>query len=225
MHNLIISFAQAAFQNGLEGGVVSGRSFFLRSNMLRSLNAVHELLDLGDGFELRLGLFQSVVLGFDELYLNVDVSHKAFPKRYDSFIELLKDMQLNVDFSEPLQDQIIDRLRRQISGLDVCYTQPGSGTKTIRKFMNIEPKPDSVEFELNGVSMTVQAYFNDREMRIQYPELPCIRIGNRDHNIIVPIEFCSISDAQVKTIKFSFGLLLCALKRKLTKCFEFNHFR
>lgn len=198
---MIICFAQAAFQNGLAGGVQSGRSFFLRPSMLRSLDPVRRLLDLGDGFELRLGLFQSVVLGSDELYLNVDVSHKAFPKSYDRFIDLLNDlrnqMRLNINFNRPLPDQMINSLRRQLSGLDICYTQPGSGTKTIRKFMSIEPQPAFVRFESNGESMTVLAYFNSRGMRIQYPELPCIRLGNRDHNIIVPSEFCSISDAQV----------------------------
>ncbi|XP_055301016.1 protein argonaute-2-like [Sitodiplosis mosellana] len=193
---------KAAFhQRGLERGVVGGRSFFLPSDMLTSLR--NERLYLGDGFELRLGLFQSVVLG-DELFLNVDVSHKAFPKRYDSFIDLLKDMRLqDRDFKRPLEKRMIDMISKQLSGLDICYTQPGSGSKTIRKFMSIEAKPSLMTFDVNNVPTTILDYFNSRRMRINYPELPCLKLGNRDHNIIVPMEFCSISDAQVTNKKCS----------------------
>lgn len=163
----------------------------------------HKDLYLGNGCQLWLGLFQAVVPG-DELFLNVDVSHKAFPKRYDSLITLLKDLEKDlrlrylINFNKPLEKKVLDELQKQLSGLDVCYTKPGTGYKTVRKFVSICENPNNAHFEINGFAKTVFNYFEERDMKITYLEMPCIAIGSREDPIKVPMEFCSISDAQVR---------------------------
>lgn len=64
--------------HGMRNGILSGRSFYIPSE---------PRLDLGDHFDLCFGLFQSVVL-CNRVLLNVDITHKGFPKRYDSLVEL-----------------------------------------------------------------------------------------------------------------------------------------
>lgn len=182
-------------------GAVGGYSFFLPPEMLSMLRGKDIYLD--DGCELRLGLFQAVALG-NEFVLNVEVIHKAFPRRYDSLIDMFKDMRLKfpIDQKRSLDKEVIDALKRRLAGLDICYTQPGSGLKKVRKFMDVDEKPSKVIFfDSNGVQTNVLKYFKDRRMEIEYLELPCIKIGNRERNISVPMEFCSISDGQVKTFR------------------------
>ncbi|XP_055305199.1 protein argonaute-2-like [Sitodiplosis mosellana] len=192
---------KAAFhEERVNRGLIGGRSFFVPPDMLATLKGKD--LYLGDGCELWLGLFQAVVLG-DELFLNVDVSHKAFPKRYNSLFDLLKDLERDlrlrdrIDLNRPLDDKVLRALQRQLSGLDVCYTRPGSGTITIRKFVRVGEKPSNHRFMLGNEQTTVLNYFRERGMKIDYLEMPCLEIGSRDDPIAVPMEFCSISNAQV----------------------------
>lgn len=170
--------------------------------MLRTLDGKD--LYLGNGSELWLGLFQAVVRG-NKLYLNVDVSHKAFPKRYEDLFMYLRDLEgdlrARIDLNKQLDRRVVDELQRFLSGLDVCYTQPGTGLKTVRKFLRVGETPAFSRFEFEGKQTTVLKYFTERGMKIKYEEMPCLEIGSRDKPIAVPMEFCSILDAQVKPNK------------------------
>lgn len=190
--------------------MISGRTFILpRDLFMQNFGKTVDLnkLYLGDGCELRLGLFQSVVLG-DELFLNVDVNHKALVKRYPSFLDLLsdfaKDFRLPGNYlNNPLPGYVQDGLHKHLSGLDICYTQPGTHIKSVRKFIGIESRPSEVSFNHDGVQTTVQDYFIKRGTNIEYPNLPCIKLGSRDKHITVPFEFCSIYE-QVKLSFYHF---------------------
>lgn len=157
---------------------------------------------LGDFYELWLGLFQSLVLGKIP-FLNVDVNHKAFPKRYATLIDLLRDMEndlrMRIDLNRPLERPVEQALARHLSGLEMCYNMPGTNKKMIYKFMALCNSPGNERFKLeNGQQKTILEYFNSTNRRIQYPALPCIKLGNTIKNITVPMEFCSIPDTQVK---------------------------
>lgn len=174
----------------MKNGIQGGRSFFLRPQ--RSFY-------LGDFYELWLGLFQSLVLGKMPM-LNVDVNHKAFPKRYPSMIELLRDMEqdLNtrIDFNRPFDRIVENTLARHLGGLEICYDQ-GGGVKKVYKFMQVVGNPAREKFRMeNGQEKTIEQYFRETNRRIQHPGLPCIKLGN---TITVPMEFCSIPDSQVNT--------------------------
>lgn len=172
---------------------------------------------LGDHYELWLGLFQSVVLG-EGLFLNVDVCHKAFPKRYANLIDLLRDMEndinndrnrrggyqqgrsqepFRIDLNRSLHGMIIDKLEQHLSGLDICFNT-GLATGSIQKFRYIGRKPADEMFMKDGRRLSVLQHFTETGKRIRYPELPCIGLGSRDTKI--PMEFCSIPDTQVSSI-------------------------
>lgn len=189
---------QAAFYQDrlLQNGVSGGRSFFLPPERREYL---------GDFYELWLGLFQSVVLGNVPL-LNVDVNHKAFPKRYNSIVDDLfpdmeRDMRLRIDPNRPLDRMVSSALERHLGGLEILYRGPGNSR--IYKFMRLDNDPANVRFRgENGEEKTVLKYFQDTNRNIRYQKLPCIRLGNSINNIVVPMEFCGIPDTQVNNPHF-----------------------
>lgn len=157
---------------------------------------------MGQYFELWKGLFQATVLG-DVPFLNVDVAHKAFPKRYQNLLDLIedidRDMRNTTNFNRSLDPRVTSELRRHLSGMDICYRGPGvaDGGK-IYKFNSVDGKPANVRFNQDGKETNVLQYFRDRQPNsIRFPEMPCLKLGNNVRNISVPIEFCSLSDAQV----------------------------
>lgn len=156
---------------------------------------------LGDFYELWLGLFQSLVFGEMPL-LNVDVNHKAFPKRYNSLLDLLKDMEndlrTQIDINRQLEYNVCEALKRHLGGLEICYTNSATGAKRIYKFMSMDKLPGELTFALeNGERTNVLNYFRNSGRPIKYPNLPCIKLGNSVKNQSVPMEFCSIPDTQV----------------------------
>lgn len=172
---------------------------------------------MGDFYELWLGLFQSLVLGEMPL-LNVDVNHKAFPKSYKNLIELLKDYEkdenirlermkrnqvFKIDLNKQLDPNTLDVLKRHLSGLDICYTIPGTENKSIYKFMGFGRKPEEIPVSLSdGRKINVLKFFQISKRTVQYPQLPCvqlpnIKIGDEIKERFVPMEFCSIPSKQV----------------------------
>lgn len=173
-------------------GIQGGRSFFLPPRGPRPY--------LGDCYELWLGLFQSLVLG-SVPFLNVDVNHKAFPKRYNSIIDLLEDlgqdMRTQINPNQPLDRYVEQALSRHLSGLEMCYNT-ATTQKILYKFMSLARDPANERFTLeNGQQKTVLQYFRETNRQIRFPNLPCIKMGNTIKNITVPMEFCSIPDTQV----------------------------
>lgn len=170
---------------------------------------------LGDFYELWLGLFQSVVLG-NIPFLNVDVNHKAFPKRYNTLIDMFPDMEqdlrMNINPNQPLDRSVLFALERHLGGLEICYRGPGNSK--IYKFMRVVGDPANERFtDQNGQQKTILQYFRETNRNIQYPKLPCIKLGNTVKSIIVPMELCSIPDTQVRY------LYLYILKMKIfCKC-------
>lgn len=124
-------------------GVQGGRSFFLRPSGKR--------FDLGDFFELWLGLFQSTVLG-DVPYLNVDVSHKAFPRAYANLVDSVQDAggYVNNQLDPRLQDSLSTHLR----GMDICYNMPGNAGRKMHKFIKLDAEPGGCFFRTGW-----QSYF------------------------------------------------------------------
>lgn len=151
------------------------------------------------------------------LLLNVDVSNKAFPIPYNSLIDLLRDMEREfsrpyrkfvVDLSKPLNKDVTDKLHAHLGGLELCYCSDGKN-KTIKKYFELGEVParETFEIERNGrkTKMTVQNYFkNELGCRIQYPNLQCIRMGNRTNYISVPMEYCAILGNQVSVSTAAF---------------------
>lgn len=166
-------------------GMPAGRSFFLKPSKPEYL---------GDFYELWFGLFQSTVLGRIP-YLNVDITHKAFPKKYATLVDLLKDIQ-----QESRDRDGPERcMERHLSGLDVIYKSPGgTGQSRAYKFKCLRNTPDKEKFkDADNKIITIAQYFKDRKYPIHYPNYPCVELGNNVKSITVPMEHCWLSDRQV----------------------------
>lgn len=180
-------------QDHLRNGVSAARSFYLPNNKPEYL---------GDYFELWLGLFQSTVLGYSP-YLNVDIAHKAFPKRYASLAHLVEDIK---NESRNVRDErsLNDELRKHLKGLDLVYVTPGNANlKKIYKFLDLDRKPSEVRFkddQNDGKETTVADYFKKRNFTIRYPDLPCVKIGSSVKSISVPMEHCELPGNQVSSL-------------------------
>lgn len=179
-------------QKHLEMGIQAARSFYLPSQQREYL---------GDFFELWLGLFQSTVLG-SQIYVNVDVAHKAFPERYDSLLNLLQQIQKERHCD---QRNAIEQMQSHLSGMDVIYKTPGNaGKKRVYKFMGLVGNPNQERFtDQSGRQTTVAAYFSEQKYPISCPDLPCVKLGNTIKSIVVPMEHCSLSDRQVSKLVIS----------------------
>lgn len=186
---ILIFISQSAFyQPHLEAGVSTKRSFYLPGNREY----------LGDFFQLWYGLFQSTVLG-DEPFLNIDIQHKAFPTQYEKLTDLvsdiLKDNRMPDNLSLALDNRAIETLRKHLSGLDIRYKMNDKGYE--RKFLGIDLPPGEFKFEKDGKQITIQKYLLDTyKYKIQWPKLPCIKMGTTAHTITVPIELCSLNEKQ-----------------------------
>lgn len=177
-------------QNHLKNGVRAGRSFYMPPNGRPQY--------LGDCFELWYGLFQATVLG-DIPYLNVDILHKAFPKRYDSLVDLLNDIERECSRNR-FPVNAFDKMKQHLNGLDVIYTAPWTGVRKIYKFMEFGEKPEKHFFKDDtNQSISVANYFQSRNYSIRYRDYPCVILGIR--RIAVPMECCSLSDRQVFSYK------------------------
>lgn len=137
-----------------------------------------------------------MVLG-DVPFLNVDVNHKAFPKRYPTLIDLLKDIDNRIDLNRALDRNVEYALRQHLKSLEIVYNKPHDKAM-IYKFMDIVGNPANVRFTLeNGQQKTILQYFQETGRPIAHPNLPCIKLGNTIKNITVPFEMCGIPDTQV----------------------------
>lgn len=183
----------AYHQEHLRNGISAARSFYLPEDRPEYL---------GDYFELWLGLFQSTVLGYQP-YLNVDIAHKAFPKRYNSLVDLVEDIKRE---SRNVRDDrgLYEELRKHLKGLDLIYVTPGNASqKRVYKFLDLDKKPNEVRFkddQNGGKETTVAEYFQQRKFLIRRPDLPCVKIGNSIRPIIVPMEHCELPSTQVSLL-------------------------
>lgn len=166
--------------------IAVGRSFFAPPK---------RLMELGDGYELYTGLFQSMVLGWKP-YLNVDIAHKGFPMSM-SVIEAVKSLR---DYR---QDSELGRygeadLLAKLKGLQLVYQLPGQpGSRKQMKFNGLKQTAERQTFSLeDGRKLTVQEYFAEKNMKLQFPKLPCLHIGSSIKTIYVPAEFCTIPPGQ-----------------------------
>lgn len=201
---------QSAYhQQHLNNGIQDGRSFYLKFE--------DQLPDIKEHYELRSGLHQRIVLGEENgsisPLLNVDVTHRPFPKQYSNLIDLLFDISKEhttprcvIDLKKPLNSSALNKLAAHLSGLEICY-KVDDMNKGILKFLNVGKRP---AFEImtrqNGTDKMVQQYFDERNLRIKYPNLQCIRLGCGKRHMSVPIEYCSILGDQVSATFIEFRM-------------------
>lgn len=177
--------------------VTVGRSFFSRPR--------NQCIDLGDGLHLWYGFYQSAILGWKP-FVNVDVAHKGFPAP-NQLLEIV--LQLTRDknaLAQRLSPDIVREFGKYLKGLKVEYeitNQPH--TKRTFKFVKVKDSCDKQRFKLtSGEEITVGEYFlREKRVRLRFPFMPCIQVGNEKKEIYLPIEFCRIQEGQVSNKKMT----------------------
>ncbi|XP_065345728.1 protein argonaute-2-like [Cloeon dipterum] len=212
-----VQFPQLAIQaidvilrnSGMNRFVSFSRSFYFPPPNPKSL---------GLGIDLWHGVFQSSTLGVGKIFLNVDVAHKGFP-RAQSVRDLVADLATGQsktnqapfnpesDYHWGTKRSIDDQLRNYIKGLKVEYEIPNlANSKRVYRVNEIVAGPATQKFMQEGLNgqkkeITVSEYFaKEKKYKIRYPNWPCLHVGNKDKNILVPMELCRVAPNQV-TIK------------------------
>ncbi|XP_034483722.1 protein argonaute-2 isoform X2 [Drosophila innubila] len=196
----------------------AGRSFFKTSDN-------GSRVSLGDGYEALVGLYQSFVLG-DKPFVNVDVSHKSFPIAVP-VAEYITSHALGNRVSDlrnyTLTDGDLWRIIPFIKGINIVYEPPKSFATAPRvyKVNGFSAQPAcSQKFELDGKTMTIEAYFASRNYKLQYPKMQCLHVGPPVKNIYLPIELCRIEEGQALNRKDGVNQVSAMIKFAATSTTE-----
>lgn len=149
--------------------------------------------DIGANHELWYGLFQSALLG-SKPFLNIDVSHKAFP-RGGPVLDAVASLNRN-SLPTSLPGWLAQQVHDYLKGMEVVYTGPNGVGKTF-KYNSLKGPASTQKFKLeDGTEMTVAAYFQKQGVRLRFPDLPVMHVGSTIRNIMVPMELCAVPPGQ-----------------------------
>ncbi|KAK4880345.1 hypothetical protein RN001_008491 [Aquatica leii] len=169
-----------------------GRSFFTKPR---------DIMELGAGMEMYYGFYQSAILGW-KAFLNVDISHKPFPKSIHVLDAIQEICYQDYRLTDPLERANFEAVNKFLKHLKVIYQIPGQPSSRRTAQINQLDRPAAqarFKYEDN-VEMTVVDYFQRKKrVKLRYPHLPCLSVGNkqRDYPILLPPEFCTIVEGQV----------------------------
>ncbi|KAI8037346.1 hypothetical protein M5D96_010097 [Drosophila gunungcola] len=159
---------------------------------------------LGGGREVWFGFHQSVRPSQWKMMLNIDVSATAFYKAQpviDFMCEVLDIRDIN-EQRKPLTDSQRVKFTKEIKGLKIEITHCGQMRRKYR-VCNVTRRPAQMQsFPLqleNGqtVECTVAKYFLDKyRMKLRYPHLPCLQVGQEHKHTYLPLEVCNIVAGQ-----------------------------
>ena len=159
---------------------------------------------LGGGREVWFGFHQSVRPSQWKMTLNIDVSATAFYKAQpvcEFMCEVLDIRDVN-EQRKPLTDSQRVKFTKEIKGLKIEITHCGNMRRKYR-VCNVTRRPAQLQsFPLqleNGqtVECTVSKYFLDKyKMKLRYPNLPCLQVGQEHKHTYLPLEVCNIVAGQ-----------------------------
>ncbi|KAK6618088.1 Protein argonaute-2 [Polyplax serrata] len=159
---------------------------------------------LGGGREVWFGFHQSVRPSQWKMMLNIDVSATAFYKAQpviDFMCEVLDIREIN-EQRKSLTDSQRVKFTKEIKGLKIEITHCGTMRRKYR-VCNVTRRPAHMQsFPLqleNGqtVECTVAKYFLDKyKMKLKYPHLPCLQVGQEHKHTYLPLEVCNIVAGQ-----------------------------
>lgn len=159
---------------------------------------------LGGGREVWFGFHQSVRPSQWKMMLNIDVSATAFYKAQPvtEFMCEVLDLRNPSEQKRTLTDSQRVKFTKEIKGLKIEITHCGSMRRKYR-VCNVTRRPAQLQsFPLqleNGqtVECTVSKYFLDKyKMKLQYPHLPCLQVGQEHKHTYLPLEVCNVVAGQ-----------------------------
>lgn len=185
-------------------GIPDGRSLYLMLN--------DKLHYLKEHYDLRSGLHQRIILdeknGSLRPLLNIDVTHRAFPRKYASLIDLLHAIhrettpRISIDFEKQLSTEVANKLKAHLTGLEICYKIDDTHNGIATFFDLGYRSANEIFSKKNGTTKMVQQYFAENKLKIKHPFMQCIRLGDKKRHFSVPLECCSILGDQVSFVKF-----------------------
>ncbi|KAJ6586692.1 Piwi domain-containing protein [Mycena sp. CBHHK59/15] len=154
--------------------------------------------EIGGGFVLWRGFFQSLRPALGRLLLNIDtcsgVMYKPGP--------LLELCQAYLGPAIPLAQQLAserakNRLSRFLGGMRVEWAPLGGGAARTRAVKRLSDSgADRSHFTMRDErNTTVAEYFRMKREPLQYPDLPCVEVGGK--GALIPLERCSVPAGQL----------------------------
>ncbi|XP_065062835.1 protein argonaute-2-like isoform X2 [Rhopilema esculentum] len=173
-----------------------GRSFFQPPD-------IKNAYQLGQGREIWFGYHQSIRPAYWKTMINLDISSTTFYKSQpvtDFLNEVLDKVNINEN-KRPLGDHERIRFSKEVKGLKVEVTHLGN-IKRKYKVTGVtkesaNEKTFTMEKDGANADVTVAAYFEERyKMKLRYPYLPCLQVGNPERGCFLPMEVCNIVSGQ-----------------------------
>ena len=150
---------------------------------------INKPVDLGGGVEVWFGHFQSLRIGWKP-FLIVDASQKAFVKP-GPVHEWMADMFRSRP-GAALSDNEYRDFGRKIATLKISYSR-GKYTANIG-CNGLKGPANREKFDCEGRQVTVEQYFKEKYgIKLNYPNLPCLWVGSRERNNLVPMEVITVA--------------------------------
>ena len=177
-----------------------GRSFFSRN----------DAKVLGDGAECWMGYHQSVKPAKGRLLMNIDVSATAFyePGPILGFLARNLGRKGLDDFRGPMRVREIEKSERLLRGVKVAVNHRGeirrkykvhgitrsASDQTFFKFTRFAEDGETV---IEEKELSVEDYFKKQyNYVLKFPYLPCLKVGNPQKMVYLPMEVCDIVPGQ-----------------------------
>ncbi len=154
--------------------------------------------DLGGGVQVWNGTFVSIRPTQWKMMLNVDTCATGFYKG-QPVIDFMCDFLGLRDYPRRLNETQRRKFGKEIKAIKVETTH----IKRKQKASGLSVKSAKDEtFDCEGRRVSVLNYFKDKYNKtLQYPELPCIQIGQKKN--LIPLELCRVVDGQKKQGKLT----------------------
>ncbi|KAG0230941.1 hypothetical protein BGW42_000592 [Actinomortierella wolfii] len=172
-----------------------GRSFYVRDNMV----------PIPGGLEVWQGYYQSVRPGMGRMYVNIDLSARAFYEAGPLVDVASKFLGFRSpeDLARDMDPKSIKKLERFLKSRMFTVTHRSGHKKGLKISALSELPLKDLFFNKDGQKTKVVEYFQTAyNVHIRYPGLPCVVVNRgSDNKDLYPMEVCKLSPGQKYTRK------------------------
>ncbi|KAF8372348.1 hypothetical protein PRIPAC_78777 [Pristionchus pacificus] len=147
-----------------------------------------DVIPIGRGEEVWLGLHAAVKCDSEELMINADTSGSIFKARNISLLEFFAQVVsgytqslARVDFENlTIEPRHLENLDRILKGTKLLLKHP-NGTEKVKKYEGFTNRPANQEmFEFDGQRMSVADFFLGKyNFRLKCPRFPCLKFWSK----------------------------------------------
>ncbi|KAJ3030641.1 Eukaryotic translation initiation factor 2C [Rhizophlyctis rosea] len=160
---------------------------------------------LQGGAEVWPGYHQSIRPAGDAMKINIDVSSTAFYEAGDLITMMCKVLGERVEnLRRGLDDRKKQRLEKTLKGLRVITKHRGHNENKKFRIAKLGDSANATKFRTDSGEMTIAQYFQKSYNKaLQYPDLPCLVVGDPSKNMFLPMEVCDVVEGQRHTRKLN----------------------